>query len=174
MKIFNFNAYRISDFNRLCKIFSIIESFQCDIITVQEVNIVTALKLLRDKFHLVVNIEQNTVDNIGIITCVRKTIPYKFDHIIGSNGRIIGVRLGTTQIWNIYPKSGTNNKQSREIFFRQDLPNCMFLWRNVSDKMVIIGDYNCTHRLQDSLNYPNIHIQQGLIKFMDTYKLKDD
>ena len=51
---------------------------------------------------------------MGIATLVKKG--YKIlDSIIGLNGRIIGIRFGNMQIWNVYPKSGTGFKNEREI-----------------------------------------------------------
>ena len=41
------------------------------------------------------------------------------DLILGSSGRILGVKLENIQIWNVYPKSGSAFKRDREIFFRE-------------------------------------------------------
>ena len=46
-------------------------------------------------------------DAVGIVTLIKKGITI-LDSIIGKGGRIIGIKVKNIQIWNVYPKSGSN------------------------------------------------------------------
>ena len=96
------------------------------------------------------------------------------DTIISKNGRIIGVKIENAQIWNVYPKSGTAFKQARELFFREELCVLMVNWKDHTRYIFQSGDHNCTHRLSDSLNNGNQHLQPGLVKHMQIHGLSDD
>lgn len=172
-KILNFNAYRASDKNRIQNLLQMIKFFDPSICNIQEIHIVMAIRIFSPFFHVVVNIEQESKDKIGICTLVSKSLLVK-DKILGLNGRIIGVIVGNTQFWNVYPKSGTQNKNMREIFFREELSSLMTLWKDRPKQTLISGDFNCIHRLVDSKNNPQQHLQLGLIKFMEVNKFKDD
>ena len=69
--------------------------------------------------------------------------------------------------------SGTENKQRREIFFREELVNLMMNWKDESKYIFQVGDHNCTHREEDSLNNQSQHKQMGLITEMNIMGLKD-
>ena len=93
---------------------------------------------------------------------------------MGYNGRILGIKLKDIQIWNVYPPSGTENKKRRETFFREDLCNLMMNWKDHSKSVFQMGDHNCTHRMEDSLNNGGQHLQAGLVAHLRTNGLKDD
>ena len=91
-------------------------------VAIQEINIASALKIFSEKFQVLVNIEESSKDGIGIVSLIKKDINI-VDTIVGVNGRIIGIKIKNAQFWNIYPQSGTNFKNRREVFFREDDPN---------------------------------------------------
>ena len=171
LKLLNINAYRMVDITKIQGILTMMKVYSPSLVTIQEIHIVHALQVFSSHYQVIVNIEHTSKDKIGMCTLVNKELKIK-DKIITSNGRIIGVKLKQVQIWNIYPKSGSQHKNLREIFFRQDLTNALKLWNNKPSEIVIIDDYNCIHREKDALNNPQV--QPGLIKFMKTFKLKDD
>ena len=174
MIFLNFNAYRAVDPKRIAEFANMIEIHKASVITIQEIHVQNCLKIFSGKFQVFVNLEHDSKTLIGICTLIRKDIKV-LDYCICQNGRIIGIKLSDLQIWNIYPKSGTNNKREREIFFREVLSDMLHLWKDSGVKNIItIGDFNCTHTLSDSLNNKNAHLQQGLIKFMEVHNLKDD
>ena len=172
LKILNLNAYRMVDCTKIKSILAMIKINLPLVVTIQEIHIANALRVFSPNYQVIVNIEQASRDGIGMCTLISKQVQVK-DKVIGANGRIIGVKLDNVQIWNIYPKSGSQHKNIREIFFRQDLPNSLKVWNscNKSD-IIVIGDYNCLHREKDAINNPQV--QPGLIKFMKDFKLKDD
>lgn len=171
LKILNLNAYRMVDTTKIQGILSMIQMYLPSVVTIQEIHIVHALQVFSSHYQVIVNIEETAKDKIGMCTLVSKEIKIR-DTVIAANGRIIGVKLKQVQIWNIYPKSGSQHKNLREIFFRQDLTDSFKIWNNKPSQLVIIGDYNCIHREKDAMNNPQV--QPGLIKLMKAFKLKDD
>ena len=65
------------------------------------------------------------------MTIVKKGVNIT-ETLIGYNGRILGLKLKDIQIWNVYPPSGSENKNKRETFFREDLCNLMMNWKDHS------------------------------------------
>ena len=173
INIFNFNASRCSSLVKIRQFYDFLEQYDPILVSVQEINIVSALKVFSDKYQVLVNMEKDSVDGIGIATLVKKNIKI-FDVIIGKNGRIIGIKLNNLQFWNVYPKSGTANKKDRELFFRETLCNLFMNWKDSSEFIFQSGDHNCTHREEDSLNNRQQHMQPGLIKHMQINGLSDD
>ena len=173
INIFNFNASRCSSIVKIRKFYDFIEPYNPSLVSIQEINIASALKVFSDKYKVIVNMEQEAKDGIGIATLVKSDIKIS-DVIIGKNGRIIGVKLNNIQFWNVYPKSGTAYKKERELFFREILCNLFMNWKDSSEFIFQSGDHNCTHREEDSLNNGQQHIQPGLIKHMQIHGLSDD
>ena len=95
---------------------------------------------------------------MGIVTLVKHGIQVN-DIIVGLNGRILGVRIGDAQIWNIYPKSGSSFKKDREVFFREELSELFIQWKDTTKYIYQIGDHNCIHRKEDSLYNSQQHLQ---------------
>ena len=112
INIFNFNASRCSSIVKTRKFHDFFEPYDPSFVSIQEINIASALKVFSDKYQVLVNMEQKSMDGIGIATLVKKDIKIS-DVIIGNNGRIIGIKLNNIQFWNIYPKSGSANKKER-------------------------------------------------------------
>ena len=169
----NFNAYRSVDIQRMNRFLDIIKRFNASIITIQEIHIGNALKVFQNEFRVFVNVEQVSKDLIGLCTLVKNDIQVK-DVILGGNGRVIGVLLDNLKVFNVYPKSGTQNRSLRETFFRQELPHLLKFWDNDQMDLILCGDFNCIHRKQDSINNPDAHFQPALVKFMKIYGLSDD
>ena len=112
--IFNFNASRCRNLHKIKSFLAFAEEYDPLCICIQEINVIGALKIFSEKYQVFINLESGTQDGVGIATLVKKG--YKIlDSIIGLNGRIIGIRFGNMQIWNVYPKSGTGFKNEREI-----------------------------------------------------------
>ena len=88
------------------------------ILTIQEINIRSSLKIFSDTFQVIINTEPESRDGIGIVTLIKKGVRI-LDTIISKNGRIIGVKIENAQIWNVYPKSGTAFKQERDLFLER-------------------------------------------------------
>ena len=172
-KFLNFNAYRSVDIQKLRCFLDTIKTFNSSIVTIQEIHVGNALKVFQNDYRVFVNVEQHSRDLIGICTLVKNNLKVK-DVILGENGRIIGVLLDSLKVFNVYPKSGTQNRRLREKFFRQELPHIMKFWDDDQMDVILAGDYNCIHRKQDSLNNPDAHFQPGLVKFMESFGLSDD
>ena len=125
--ILNFNAYRAADEKRFKHFRDLITLHKPMICTIQEIHIGKAVRYFGKDFNVLVNIEQSSRDQIGICTMVHRSLGVE-DFIIGDNGRIIGVRIGSIKLFNLYPKSGTQNRMAREQFFNEDLPNLIKVW----------------------------------------------
>ena len=140
---------------------------------IQEINIVSALKVFSNKYQVFVNLEASSNDKIGIVSLVKKGI-HVSDYIISENGRIIGLKVMSLQLWNVYPQSGSGFKKEREIFFRETLCNLMMNWKDNTSYIIESGDHNCTHRELDSLHNGKQHLQSGLVKHMQIHGLSDE
>ena len=172
--ILNFNAYRAADEKRFKHFRDLITLHKPMICTIQEIHIGKAVRFFGKDFNVLVNIEQSSRDQIGICTMVHRSLRVE-DFIIGDNGRIIGVRIGSIKLFNLYPKSGTQNRMAREQFFNEDLPNLIKVWGgSKKESLIFAGDFNCIHRKEDTLNNPEAHLQPALLRFMKTYQLSDD
>ena len=141
---------------RIRSVQSIFESFDPDLISIQEIDLKGSVSIFSSKYHVFVNIGENSSDGIGIVTLVKKKFIIE-DFVVGGEGRFIGVKLGELQFWNVYPKSGTNNKSVREKFLKENLLDHLSLWSGRTKFSLIGGDFNCTNRLIDSLNHQQVH-----------------
>ena len=168
----NLNASRISNKRKIAQFLGIFQNEKPSIICFQEINVNSALEVFSNYYYVIVNLDLNVKDNIGIVTLISKEFKI-LDTIIGLSGRILGVKIENIQIWNVYPQSGTENKNNREIFFREQLCNYMMNWKDHTKYIFQAGDHNCTHRLEDSLNNQKQHIQNGLIKHLKINGLTD-
>ena len=171
--VLNFNASRTSNLSKIENFLSFLDPYDPIFVSIQEINIFNALKVFSKKFQVLVNIENDSKDGIGIVSLVKKGIPI-LDSIIGLNGRIIGLKLRDIQLWNVYPQSGSGFKASREKFFREDLCSLMMNWKDSTKYIIELGDHNCIHRDSDSLHNSAQHLQPGLIKHMQIHGLSDD
>ena len=171
-KVFNFNASRITSLRRIRSVQSIFESLDPDLISIQEIDLKGSVSIFSSKYHVFVNIEDSS-NGIGIVTLVKKKFIVD-DFVVGGGGRFIGVKLGDLQFWNVYPRSGTNNKTVREKFLRETLLDHLSLWCGRTRYSLIGGDFNCTNRLIDSVNHQQVHYSPGLVYLMSELNLKDD
>ena len=171
LEFININASRISNPNRVKDISNFITLFNASIICIQEINIFSALKEFKNGYQVFSNYDLEGNDNVGIVTLIRKEIKV-IDQIISNDGRILGIKCNQFQVWNVYPISGTAFKNKRELFFREELANLMMNWKDHS-KIFQLGDHNCIHRREDSLNNAAQHLQPGLIAHMKIHGLKD-
>ena len=166
LNILNFNASRTCSLVKINKFLEFLNEYDPIFVCIQEINVVGALKVFSSKFQVLINLEANANDGIGIVTLVKKGFPI-LDTIIGKNGRIIGAKVKDIQFWNVYPQSGSNFKKARETFFREDLCVLMANWKDHTKFVFELGDHNCTHRAIDSLNNSGQHLQPGLIKHLN-------
>ena len=171
--VFNFNAYRSSNIMRIQQFYDFFSEYDPSFICIQEINVKSALKVFSDKYQVFINCEEGSQDGIGIVSLVKKGLKIS-DIIISQNGRIIGLKILNIQLWNVYPKSGSIFKKEREVFFREVLCNLYMNWKDMSEFIIQVGDHNCIHRLEDSLNNSQQHLQPGLVKHMQIHGLKDD
>ena len=171
--IMNFNASRTSSLIKIRNFLNFINQYDPIFVAIQEINITSAIKIFSEKFQVLVNIEEGSKDGIGIVSLIKKDI-HIVDTIVGVNGRIIGIQIKDAQFWNIYPQSGTNFKNRREVFFREELTAYMMNWKDNTRYIFQLGDHNCVHRALDSLHNSSQHIQPALIKHMQIHGLKDD
>ena len=131
LNLINFNASRCGNIGKVKGFNDFIEAYEPSIVCIQEINLATSLREFESRYQVYVNIEQNSTDGVGIVTLIRRGIRVN-DIIVGVNGRILGVKCGNVQVWNVYPKSGTAHKAEREKFFREDLTELMIQWKDTT------------------------------------------
>ena len=171
--VLNFNAYRTRNLGKIDNFRNFLDGYDPVFVCIQEIHVMGALKVFSTKFQVLVNIEENSNDGIGIVSLVKKGLHIS-DSIIGKNGRIIGLKVRDMQVWNVYPHSGSGFKKAREIFFREELCGLMMNWKDSTRYVFELGDHNCIHRALDSLHNSDQHLQPGLIKHMQIHGLSDD
>ena len=84
------------------------------------------------------------------------------------------VKVRNLQVWNVYPKSGSEFKNEREKFFTEELCSLMMNWKDSTKYVFQTGDHNGTHRASYSLHNQGQHLQPALIKHMKMNGLSDD
>ena len=147
--------------------------FQPGVVCIQEIDVVVGMKIFKKDYQVYCNYDHTGNNHIGIMTIIKKGVNV-LESLIGYNGRILGIKFKDIQIWNVYPPSGTENKNKRETFFREELCNLMMNWKDHSKYVFQMGDHNCTHRMEDSINNAGQHLQPGLIAHLKINGLKDD
>ena len=175
MGTFNIISLNFSRFKNLGKINEIknsLEKYDYDILCCQEIDIDSALVCFGNTFQTIVNWDLNAQHKIGTAVIIKKGININ-DYIVGCNGRLIGIKVENMQIWNLYPPSGSEFRKEREKFFTEKITSHMILWKDESNYIFQAGDFNCTHRKEDSKNNPDQHISNGLLKYMKIHGLKD-
>ena len=175
MGTFNIISLNFSRFKNLGKINEIknsLEKYNYDILCCQEIDIDSALVCFGNTFQTIVNWDLNAQHKIGTAIIIKKGININ-DYIVGCNGRLIGIKVENMQIWNLYPPSGSEFRKEREKFFIEKITSHMILWKDESKYIFQAGDFNCTHRKEDSKNNPDQHISNGLLKHMKIHGLKD-
>ena len=173
LNIVNFNAYRTKNKVKIKGFRDFFDGYDPMVICIQEINIVAAMQEFKDRYNVLVNIAQDARDGIGIITLIKRGVVIE-DLILGSSGRILGVKLENIQIWNVYPKSGSAFKRDREIFFREELTELMMQWKDSTRYIFQSGDHNCIYRKEDSLHNSSQHLQPGLVNHLQVHGLSDD
>lgn len=173
--VISINASRIRNLDRIKDLLVFVLLHNPSVAFIQEINICGALKVFSPHFQVYVNMESRAhyTDGVGIVTVVRPDIKI-LESIIGSEGRILGIKIPDVQLWHVYPISGGGHKKDRERFFRETLNNYMMCWKDSTRFLVQAGDHNCTHRLLDSENNPKEKYQDGLVKHLSVHGLKDD
>ncbi len=149
------------------------KTYNPNIVLIQEIAINMALKIFSHHFQVFVNLETPSNDGVGMVTLVDKQMKV-IDHKIGDEGRTIRVKTREIQFWNVYPKSGTNNKNWREKFFREELSNHMIVWKDQTRYVIQGGDHNCTIREIDSENNQVQHLQKGLMEHFKVHGMLDE
>ena len=167
------NAHRIGRREKILELYEAIKSLEPNVIFIQEIVINMAIKIFSPNFQVFVNLETPTNDGVGIVTLIDQKMKV-IDHKIGDEGRTIGVKTREIQFWNVYPKSGTNNKNWREKYFREELSNHMIVWKDQTRYIIQGGDHNCTIRECDSENNPMQHYQKALVNHFKVHDMKDE
>ena len=175
LKVLSLNAHRIGRREKLVELKEKILEKSPHVVYIQEIVVNAAIKVFNSSFQVVINMEERAIngDGVGIVTLIKNGINIS-DFIVGAEGRTIGIKINNAQFWNIYPLSGTNNKSWRETYFRETLPNYMANWKDQTLFVNQGGDHNCIIRDIDSENNPRQHMQEGLIKQLQIFGLKDE
>ena len=173
--ILSLNASRIQSLDRIRALLVYILVWNPKVCFIQEIGISGALQIFSPHFQVYANMESRALstDGVGMVTIIRRDIKV-LESIIGSEGRILGIKIMNVQLWHIYPISGSGFKKEREIFFRETLNNYMMLWKDSTQFVLQGGDHNCTHRLVDSMNNQAAKYQDGLVKHLTVHGLNDD
>ena len=72
LTIVNFNASRTRNLQKLEFFLQFLKSYNPSIVTIQEINVESALKIFSSNFQIIINIEMEAKDGVGIVTLVKK------------------------------------------------------------------------------------------------------
>ena len=172
-KILSLNCRRFERLDKLLNIKVFCDLNLPDFICFQEIFISNFIKVFNQQYQIYVNFEKN--QQIGVAVAIKKDIEI-IDFAMCNQGRIIGIKLSNTQVWNVYAPSGSGNKKARETLFRESLPNLMSIWKDATSNIIQAGDHNCTQRYADSENiaWQKHHVQPGLLSRMECFGLRDE
>ena len=172
-KILSLNCRRFERLDKLLNIKVFCDLNLPDFICFQEIFISNFIKVFNQQYQIYVNFEKN--QQIGVAVAIKKDIEI-IDFAMCNQGRIIGIKLSNTQVWNVYAPSGSGNKKARETLFRESLPNLMSIWKDATSNIIQAGDHNCTQRYADSENiaWQKHHVQPGLLSQMECFGLRDE
>ena len=92
LTIMNFNASRTRNLGKIYHFLQFLGDYDPCIVNIQEINVQSALKIFSRKFQVIINIDMEAKDGVGIVTLIKKGVKI-IDSIIGKSGRIIGIKL---------------------------------------------------------------------------------
>ena len=72
----NFNASRNSNLRKIEGFLNFLKEYDPIIVTIQEINIRSSLKIFSDTFQVIINTEPESRDGIGIVTLIKKGSEY--------------------------------------------------------------------------------------------------
>ena len=116
MRLCSFNAHRASNPIKLQAISSFLNKYFPDVVLIQEIHVVLALKHFSSLYQVFINIEDTARDNIGIAVFVKRNIKV-LDKIISKNGRIIGIKVGSALVFTPNVNVFTPNFETTKITF---------------------------------------------------------
>ena len=121
-EVLSLNASRIRNLGRIRDLLAFIMLLEPKVVFIQEIHIAGALQIFSPHFQVYVNMEPRAydTDGVGIVTIIKHDIRV-LENIIGSEGRILGLKIANVQLWHVYPISGSGFKKDREIFFRESI-----------------------------------------------------
>ena len=62
LHLFNFNAFRSRSIVKIREFYEYFESYEPDLVFIQEINVASALQVFSDRFQVYINLEQNSQD----------------------------------------------------------------------------------------------------------------
>ena len=89
--IVTLNFSRFKNREKILEIHICIEKYNIDVFCLQEVDIESAVQIFRDKYHVIINWDQNSNSTIGIAILVKNNLTIN-DTILGNKGRIMGIK----------------------------------------------------------------------------------
>ena len=98
LKILSLNCRRFERHEKLLNIKIFCDLSFPDLVCLQEVFIPNVIKVFDQHYQVYVNFEKN--QHIGIAVAIRKEIEI-MDFVMCDQGRIIGIKLSNTQVWNV-------------------------------------------------------------------------
>ena len=92
LTVMNFNASRTRNLGKIENFLQFLGNYDPCIVNIQEINVQSALKIFSRKFQVIINIDMEAKDGVGIVTLIKKGVKI-LDSIIGKSGRIIKIKL---------------------------------------------------------------------------------
>ena len=105
-RIISLNCRRFERYDKVLNIKNFCELYTPDVICFQEVFVPNCLAAFSENYEVYINVERD--QRIGIAIAIRKGIKI-MDFAMCNHGRIMGIKLSNTQVWNIYAASGSGN-----------------------------------------------------------------
>ena len=72
LTIMNFNASRTSNLGKIDNFLQFLGPYNPSVVNIQEINVKSALKMFSSHFQVIVNIEIEAKDSIGLVTLIKK------------------------------------------------------------------------------------------------------
>ena len=144
--IFKIFSYNVGGNSQLAGLKVLLDSYQPDIILIQEVTIdnVKLNALLGRDYRGESNIDVNNTRKPGTAVVWRSNLQVIVTNVV--NCRVQTARLGDLHFVNVYAPSGTQGTRARKTMFGVDLLNIV---ASSKVKPILAGDWNCVIRPQD-------------------------
>ena len=88
----NLNASCTRNLDKTDNFMRFLGQYDPSIVNIQEINVQSALKIFSRQYQVIINIDMEAKDAVGIVTLIKKGITI-LDSIIGKGGRIIGIKV---------------------------------------------------------------------------------
>ena len=115
LKILSINSRRYRLREKIQRVYEFINDQEPDVVLIQEASVAGYKQVVKDNYHVFMNVSSQARDGVGVVTLVKKNIKV-YDIMMDEEGRVLRVRVNDCQIWNVYPNAGIDRAGREDLF----------------------------------------------------------